>query len=104
MSGRFAATAEAAPNLKEIEADAKLAASQALAASRVSSAAGGFAAAGLKTKRSANVTDWKALALHYSANGELRACLQKLADSDIRHAKGAAIELPGVEIVEERVL
>lgn len=85
-------------------AEAKVAELQFSAASRVSSAAGGFSATSLRTKRSAKVMDWSKLAAHYIANGELRACLQKLADADIRHAKGAAIELPGVEIVEERVL
>jgi hypothetical protein len=34
----------------------------------------------------------------------MRATLEKLANSDIRHAKGADIEIPGVEIVTERVL
>jgi hypothetical protein len=84
--------------------EAKIAEGQALAASRVSSAAGGFAATSLKTKRSAKVTDWQKLAMHYLSSGDLRATLEKLANADIRHAKGAAIEIPGVEIVEERVL
>jgi len=84
--------------------EAKVAEGQALAASRVSSAAGGFAATSLKTKRSAKVTDWSALAAHYIGNGELRATLEKLANADIRHAKGAEISIPGVEIVTERVL
>ena len=42
--------------------------------------------------------------MHYLNSGDLRATLEKLANADIRHAKGAAIEIPGVEIVEERVL
>jgi hypothetical protein len=84
--------------------EAKVAEGQALAASRVSSAAGGFAATSLKTKRSAKVTDWSALAAHYINSGDLRATLEKLANADIRHAKGADISIPGVEIVTERVL
>lgn len=96
--------AATAPDVKAVQAEARVAEMQANAASRVSSAAGGFNAAGLKTRRSAKVNDWLALAQHYIANVELRFCLQKLADADIRHAKGAAIELPGVEIAEERVL
>lgn len=91
-------------DVKAAHAEAKIAEGQALAAGRVTSAAGGFNATSLRTKRSAKVTDWSKLAGHYIANAELRACLQKLADADIRHAKGAAIEIPGVEIVEERVL
>jgi len=90
--------------VKAAHVEAKIAEGQALAASRVSSAAGGFAATSLKTKRSAKVTDWSALAAHYINNGELRATLQKLADADIRHAKGAEISIPGVEIMTERVL
>ena len=91
-------------DVKAAHVEAKIAEGQALAASRVSSAAGGFAATSLKTKRSAKVTDWSALAAHYINNGELRATLQKLADADIRHAKGAEISIPGVEIMTERVL
>lgn len=93
-----------APDLKAAHAEAKTAEMQALAAGRVSSAAGGFRAMGLKTVRKAKVTDWSALAAHYVNNGELRATLEKLANGDIRHAKGADIQIPGVEIVEERVL
>lgn len=91
-------------DVKAVAAEAKVADLQVSAASRVSSAAGGFAATSLRTKRSAKVTDWGALAAHYINNGELRATLQKLADADIRHAKGAEITLPGVEIITERVL
>lgn len=91
-------------DVKAAHAEAKLAEGQALAAGRVSSAAGGFVAAGLKTKRSAKVTDWQKLAMHYLGNADLRATLEKLANADIRHAKGADIAIPGVEIVEERVL
>lgn len=114
---RLAAKAEAEPeddpflaatapviDVKAAYTEAKVASLQVDAASRVSSAAGGFNATSLRTKRSAKVTDWSRLAQHYIANGELRATLQRLADADIRHAKGAAIDLPGVEIVEERVL
>ena len=100
----FLAATAPVVDVQQAAADAKVAELQASAASRVSSAAGGFNATSLRTKRSAKVTDWSKLAAHYINNGELRACLQKLADADIRHAKGAEIELPGVEIVTERVL
>jgi hypothetical protein len=98
--------AATAPTVDVIAAhvEAKVAEGQALAASRVSSAAGGFAATSLKTKRSAKVTDWSALAAHYINSGDLRATLERLANADIRHAKGADISIPGVEIVTERVL
>lgn len=101
----LAATADAVVvDVKAAHAEAKTAEMQALAAGRVSSAAGGFNATSLKTVRKAKVTDWSKLALHYLNSGDLRATLEKLANADIRHAKGAAIEIPGVEIVEERVL
>lgn len=101
----LAATAEAAiPDVQAAHAEAKLAEVEVLAASRVSSAAGGYRATSLKTVRKAKVTDWSALAAHYVNNGELRATLEKLANGDIRHAKGAEISIPGCEIVEERVL
>lgn len=100
----FLAATAPVVDVKAAHVEAKVAEGQALAASRVSSAAGGFAATSLKTKRSAKVTDWQALAMHYLNSGDLRATLEKLANADIRHAKGAAIEIPGVEIVEERVL
>lgn len=100
----FLAATAPAVDVGAAAAEAKLADLQVSAASRVSSAAGGFSATSLKTKRSAKVTDWSALAQHYIANGSLRACLQTLADADIRHAKGAEIAIPGVAIVTERVL
>jgi hypothetical protein len=100
----FLAATAPVVDVKAAHVEAKIAEGQALAASRVSSAAGGFAATSLKTKRSAKVTDWSALAAHYINNGELRATLQKLADADIRHARGAEISIPGVEILTERVL
>lgn len=101
----LAATADAVVvDVKAAHAEAKTAEMQALAAGRVSSAAGGFSATSLKTVRKAKVTDWSKLALHYLNSGDLRATLEKLANADIRHAKGAAIEIPGVDIVEERVL
>lgn len=84
--------------------DAKVADAQVLAASRVSSAAGGFAATSLRTKRSAKVTDWAALAAHYLGTNEVRDLLERMANADLRHAKGAPISIPGVEVVEERVL
>lgn len=87
-----------------VAAGAKVAELQVSTASRVSSAAGGFNATSLRTVRKVKVTDWSKLALHYIGNGELRACLEKLANADLRHAKGAEIELPGVDIITERVL
>ena len=100
----FLAATAPTVDLVAAHVEAKVAEGQAFAASRVSSAAGGFAATSLRTKRSAKVTDWSALAAHYLNRGEVRAVLEQLANSDIRHAKGAQIDIPGVEVVTERVL
>ena len=100
----FLAATAPTVDVQAAHVEAKIAEGQALAASRVSSAAGGFAATSLKTKRSAKVTDWNALAAHYLSRGEVRAVLEQLANADIRHSKGAEISIPGVEIVSERVL
>lgn len=93
-------------NPAAVIAEAKAAQLEASAASRVGSATGGFAAIGLKTRRAAVVKDAAALAAHYvrARNSDLLALLVKLANADVRHAKGAPIDLPGVKVVEERVL
>ena len=104
----LAATAEPAPepDLTAAAEKARLAEMQAQAASRVQSSSGGFRATGLKTKRKAKINDFGALAAHYVErnNTDLLALLERLANADIRHAKGAPVHLPGVEVVEERVL
>lgn len=101
----LAATAE----IEEVDttqavADVKAAEAAVLASSRVSSSAGGFVAAGLKTVRKAKITNWSALVSHYAAHPDMQALAEKLANADIRHAKGIEIAIPGVEIVTERVL
>jgi hypothetical protein len=100
----FLAATAPVVDVKAAAVEVKVAEAQVLAASRVSSAAGGFAATSLRTKRSAKVTDWAALAAHYIGTNEVRELLEKLANADIRHAKGNDIAIPGVEIVTERVL
>lgn len=95
-----------APDLAVAKVDAKVAEAEALAAKRVTSEAGGFRASALVKERKARVTDLAALAAHYAAKGntDLRALLQKLADAELRHAKGAPVDLPGVEIYETEKL
>lgn len=100
----LAATAAPAPDTKAEEEAARLASLQASAASRVSSAAGGFAAAGLRDKRTGVVTDWPKTVQHYVSHPDLQQVVLKLVAADIRHAKGADITIPGVDIVTERVL
>lgn len=100
----FLAATASTVDVKAAEAERKAAEAAALASSRVSSAAGGFAAAGLKTIRKAKVTDWAKLAMHYLDAHDVKTALEKLANQEIRGAKGRPVEIPGVEIVEERVL
>ena len=100
----FLAATAPTVDLAAAKVEAKVAELQVSAASRVSSAAGGFNATSLKTVRKANVTDYAALIAHYASHYEVKDAALKLANADIRHAKGAPITIPGVEIVEERVL
>lgn len=95
-----------APDVKAAHAEAKTAEAEALAASRVTSAAGGFAATSLRTKRSVKVTDYYALAVYYihGGNREIVETLERIANAELRHAKGADVTIPGCEIVTERVL
>ena len=102
--GPFLAATAPTVDLAAAKVEAKVAELQVSAASRVSSAAGGFNATSLKTVRKANVTDYAALIAHYASHYEVKDAALKLANADIRHAKGAPITIPGVEIVEERVL
>ncbi len=105
----LAATAdvsEAASDITLATEKARLAEMEAKAASRIPSETGGFRATGLKTKRVAVVTDAAALAQHYVERGntDLIALLERLANADVRHAKGGPVNLPGVLVEEERVL
>ena len=42
--------------------------------------------------------------LHYRDHPEMDALLVRLANADLRAAKGAEINLPGFEVIEEKVL
>lgn len=102
----LAAMATPAPDVAVAAADLK-AASEAVTASRkVETVSSGFRALSRRVKWSAKITDPVALATHYAAAGkiELMETLQKMADSDARHAKGSPLNLPGAEAVSEEVL
>lgn len=100
----FLAATAPTVDLAAAKVEAKVAELQVSAASRVSSAAGGFSATSLKTVRKAHITDYGALIAHYATHADMRALAERLVNADIRHAKGAPVSFPGVEIVEERVL
>jgi hypothetical protein len=54
---------------------------------------------GLKTKRSAVITDWAAAAQHYANAQKVREAVQKLADADARNG----IACPGATIASQEV-
>jgi len=81
-------------------ADAK--AKQAEQAGRVASQDGIAKVASLRTYRFAQVDDATALVAHYASNPDMIALAEKLANADIRAAKGAEITIPGVTVAEEK--
>jgi hypothetical protein len=101
----LAATAEVVDPEAALAA-ARTAEAQALAAKRIQATSPAFKALSTRSIRKANVRDPAALAGHYIAKGntDLLQLLERLANADIRHAKGAPVELPGVEVFEEEVL
>jgi hypothetical protein len=42
--------------------------------------------------------------LHYRGHADLAECITRLANADIRAAKGAKITIPGIDIIEEQKL
>jgi rRNA maturation endonuclease Nob1 len=107
--------AEALMRLSETDIDAGIAAEnatkhaaalqkEAAKASGPARVSGEYAprAASLRTNRSAEITDVMACAGHYRDTPALLECLAKLANADIRAAKGEEITIPGVTINETR--
>lgn len=56
----------------------------------------------LRTYRRAEITDAKALVNYYASNRDVVALCERLANAEIRAAKGEAIDIPGVQIVNEK--
>jgi hypothetical protein len=80
-------------------------ASEGPARATVSSATGtGANRAGLRTHRSAQITNINQAMLHYRGHADLAECITRLANADIRAAKGAKITIPGIDIMEEQKL
>lgn len=77
-----------------------IAENRAAAAKQVTSASGGRASS-LRAYRFANVTDVKALVLHYAEHPDVLGAATKLANGAIRAAKGGPVVIPGVEVKEE---
>ncbi len=91
-------------NAAKAEAAAREAERKAQDAGRVASKSGLARAVSLRTVRRAVVTDAKALVAHYAAHPAVIEAAEKLANADIRAAKGAAVEIPGISIEEEKVV
>jgi hypothetical protein len=98
-----AAMVEAEEKAKEAADAAK--AAEAPARVQVSSATGtGSNRTGLRTYRSAQITNINQAMLHYRGHADLIECITRLANADIRAAKGAKITIPGIYINEEQKL
>lgn len=90
---------EAAKRAAEMKKDA---AGLAKKRAQVKSATGGGRTTSLRTVRSAKITNVRMLFMHYQAHPDVAECLKRLADAEIRAAKGAPVNIPGIEVIEER--
>lgn len=96
----LAAKAEEFARRRQEKADQ--AAALAESGARVESKAGLSRAASLRTYRFAEITDPVAAATHYANHPDVVAAIQKVANAEIRAAKGAAVSIPGIVIKEEQ--
>lgn len=90
-------------SVAEANTAAALAENQAKAANQVASASGGRAS-GLRTYRSAEVIDGQALVAHFWEHPDVLGAATKLANAQIRAAKGGPVNIPGINVkTEERL-
>lgn len=59
-------------------------------------------AMGLRTYRKAKIINGAMLVGHFANNPDVIALCEKLANAEIRAAKGGEVSIPGIEIVEEK--
>lgn len=71
---------------------------------KVGSATGGGRSAAMRTTRTAHLTNVNQAMLHYRTRPEMSDLLVRLANADIRAAKGEELSIPGFEIKTERKL
>lgn len=90
---------------RDVQREAKSAAIEADRAERArpNISGGGARAVGLKTRYKARITDVKALVMHYATYPDVIDAAERLANQDIRAAKGD-ITIPGVEVVKDEKL
>lgn len=67
------------------------------------SSTGGGRTTSLRTVREAEITNLRHLFLHYQSHPEVAEVLRRLANADIRAAKGAPVDIPGINIIERKV-
>lgn len=94
---------DAAAAAKAAENEAKLVAAEETRAGSVKGSEG-FRAAGLRTIRKAKITNPTMLVTFYMSRPEVIELCERLANADIRAAKGAQVAIPGIEIVETEQL
>lgn len=90
---------ERAEAAREAEAKAQKAES-----AKLDSATGGGKRTALRTHRYAEITNVNQAMLYYRAHPEMTRLLLRLANAEVRSAKGKAINIPGFDIKEERKL
>lgn len=100
----MAATAPAPEEVETAKAEAAEAVKAVAAAARVDSASGWANSVGIrKAQKVAQITDLAAAAAFYAGrqSPELEAVILKIANAEIRAAKGAAVNIPGILAVEK---
>jgi hypothetical protein len=84
---------------QKAEAEAKLVAAETKMAGSVKGSEG-FRAASVRVTRKAEVFDNLKLVQHYALHPDVVLAAVKVANADIRAAKGEPIEIPGVKVIE----
>ncbi len=90
---------EVAEKAQKAQADAEVAAAAVDVAKNVKGSEG-FRAVGIRVTKKAKVSNSVMLVTHYMQHPDVIALCERLANADIRAAKGGAVQIPGVEIVE----
>lgn len=98
----IAGEVEAEEAAKRAEEMRKEADRTAKSTAKVASATGGTRSAGLRTVRSARITNVRMLFQHYSDRPEVEDVLLRLANADIRSKDVDETAIPGIEIIETR--
>lgn len=94
---------DAAAAAKAAENEAKLVAAEEKQAGNVKGSEG-FRASGLRTVRKAKITNATMLVTFYMARPEVIELCERLANADIRAAKGGQVAIPGIEVIETEQL